>query len=218
MTQNPWADLPAAPPYVLDCDRRAIERFNKTASDRHRIRLDALPEPLIGRHDAPLVLLNLNPGYSPEDPEVHARNDVARLIRANLAQETPGFYYFRPAFDGSPGGRWWRQRLGPIVKATSADAVARATLVVELFGYHSIGWKSGCYVPSQAYSAALVQAAVARGAVVIAMRARRPWEQLVPALAVYERLFTLKSVQNVTISPRNCPGGWDAVTNAVTAS
>lgn len=215
MTLNPWPALPDDPPYVLEIDRRAVDRFNKTASDRHHIHLNVLPEPFIGRREAPLVLLNLNPGFSPQDPDVHARDAVRGVVRSNLAHETDGFYYFDPAFDDTPGGRWWRQRLGPIVKATSEAAVSTGTLVVELFGYHSVGWKPGCNVPSQAYGVALVEEAIARGATIVAMRARRPWEQLVPNLVGYDRVFSLNSVQNVTISPRNCPAGWDAVTAAV---
>ena len=143
---------------------------------------------------------------------------MARLIRANLAHDTSGFYYFDPAFDGTPGGRWWRQRLNPLAATTSEHAVAANTLVVELFGYHSIGWKPGCDVASQAYSAHLVETAVKRGATIVTMRARRHWEQLVGALDGYEQLFTLNSVQNVTISPRNCPAGWAAIVAAVTGT
>lgn len=205
---NPWLDLPAEKPYVLPCDRNAVDRFNVRSSERHRIHLEALPEPFIGLPGAPVVLLNLNPGFSTQDPMVHARQDVAALIRANLEHRTTGFYYFERAFDATPGGGWWRQRLGPVVNGASLQAVATRVLVVELFGYHSVGWKAGCNVPSQLYSIELVRSALGRDAIVVAMRARRQWEQLVPELADYGRLYSLNSVQNVTLSPRNCPAGW----------
>ena len=62
MTTNPWVDLPEESPFVLHGDAAAIARFNARANERHRIRLDVLPEPFIGRPDAPLVLLNRTAG------------------------------------------------------------------------------------------------------------------------------------------------------------
>jgi len=112
---NPWLDLSDDPPWVLPVDRAAIERFNVTAASATKICLDALPEPFIGDPDAPVVLLNLNPGLDPEDPFVHTDSTRRRLIRANLAHEEIEyrFYYFDPAFDDTPGARWWRHHSPP---------------------------------------------------------------------------------------------------------
>lgn len=211
---NPWADLPLHPPFVLAADSASIERSNRTATERYRIRLECLPEPFIGSPEGRLVLLNLTPGFSEADPEVHAREEVRSLIRSNLVHETNAFYYFGPAFDGTPGGVWWRRRLNPLVEAVGQGAVAAGTLVVELFAYHSVGWKS-CRVPSQLYGAELVRQALHRDAVVVAMRALRHWRELVPELGVHAQLFTLNSAQNVTVSRRNCPSGWVSIVNAL---
>jgi len=44
----------------------------------------------------------------PEDPFVHKDSTRQRLIRGNLGHEEIEypFYYFDPAFDGTPGARW----------------------------------------------------------------------------------------------------------------
>ena len=94
--QNPWVTLPATPPYVFPDDAEAIGRFNKTADDSYRYHLDILPEPFLGRPDAPVVLLNLNPGYSGDEERFHHLDDYFReTALANLAhreQEYP-FYF-----------------------------------------------------------------------------------------------------------------------------
>jgi hypothetical protein len=51
------------PPYVYAMDNLAVDAFNAHARDEHRIHTDVLPEPFLGRKDAPIVLLNLNPGF-----------------------------------------------------------------------------------------------------------------------------------------------------------
>ena len=62
--QNPWGDLPQTAPFVLACDKQAIDDFNRTATSEHTIYLDLLPEPYAGNPEARIMLLNLNPGYS----------------------------------------------------------------------------------------------------------------------------------------------------------
>jgi hypothetical protein len=213
---SPWAELPASPPFVLSCDETAISSFNRRASERHHVHLDALPEPFIGDPLAPIVMLNLNPGFHPRDPEVHARPDAAALIRANLEHRGRAFYYFDSVFDDSPGGEWWRQRLGPLIRATNKESVETSVFVVEAFGYHSVSWKPGCHVPSQRYSERLVQQALARQAVIICMRAKQQWLSAVPELNAYPLFFGLNSVQNVTVSERNCPAGWGHLVERLT--
>jgi len=70
-------------------------------------------------------------------------------------------------------------------------------------------------VPSQEYGFALVRDAIARDAVIVVMRSLARWLAAVPELAGYSRRFGLRSVQNVTISPKNCPDGYAAVIDAL---
>jgi len=62
--RNPWTDLPATAPFVLPCDKEAIEAFNASAKPDHTIHTEVLPAPFVGNPTAPIVLLNLNPGYT----------------------------------------------------------------------------------------------------------------------------------------------------------
>lgn len=102
--QNPWTRLPDAAPYVLPEDAEFIERFNRTARPEHRFHLDDLPEPFLGAADAPVVLLNLNPGHAAHNVENHRRPEFQGANRAQLElrpTEYP-FYLLDPAvhFDG----------------------------------------------------------------------------------------------------------------------
>ncbi len=133
---------PSAPAVRARAHCASIERFNRWATERYRIRLECLPGPFIGSPERHLALLNLNPGFSEADPEIHAHGEVTSLIRSNLVHETNAFYYFDPAFDETPGGAWWRRRLNPLVEAVGQGPVATGTPVVELFAYHSVRWKS----------------------------------------------------------------------------
>jgi hypothetical protein len=61
---------------------------------------------------------------------------------------------------------------------------------------------------SQQYSFTLVNQALNRNAAIVVMRAKRRWEDAVPRLAGFPRLFTLNSQQNVAISRKNCVEGF----------
>jgi len=216
---NPWVHLDASAPFVLPEDRALVERFNARASEAHGLRLDVLPEPFVGRPDAPVVLLALNPGYSDEDPALHAVPSFAARLRANLAHEPQPypFYFLNPSNEGS-GRRWWRRKLKALLDEFPEVRVAEALLCVEYFPYHSRIYKSSApLLPSQEYGFELVRSAVARGAVVVAMRARRVWCAAIPQLELPGRLLSLRNPQNVAVSLRNCPDGFERIRSAVAA-
>jgi hypothetical protein len=175
--------------------------------------LDLLPEPFVGSLDAPVVLLNLNPGFSAEDHAAHAevgfRSAVLRTLR-HEPQPYP-FHYLDPA-GISPGHRWWHQRLGQVLAQFPAEHVASRLLCIEYFPYHSLKFAHAALrLPSQEYSFELARQAVARNSVVVLLRGNELWLGAVPALASHSKLFHLRSRQNVTLSPRNCPGGFERV-------
>lgn len=92
------------------------------------------------------------------------------------------------------------------------DAVANRVLCVEYFPYHSQRYGSRVpRVPSQDYGFGLVRDAIDREAAIIVMRFARRWEEAIPELAGSGRRFHLRNVQNVCISPKNCPDGYAAV-------
>ena len=163
-----------------------------------------------------LVLLGLNPGFEEPDPEVHARPEFQTLLRNNYS-EVPSnfpFYFLDPTFE-SPRRRWWEGRLRWLLEKCDAKALARSILCVEYFPYHSRRFHhASLQLPSQQYRFGLARSGIARGAIVIIMRARKLWISRVPELAKYSRAFTLNSPQNVVVSPRNC-AGFDAIVSAI---
>jgi hypothetical protein len=214
---NPWSRLPTSRPFVLDEDRDAVARFNVSADERVRIHDELLPEPFLGRPEAPVVLLGLNPGFSEEDLRWHRDASFVGASRRNLVHahlEYP-FYLLDPAHE-SPGLRWWSRKLAALIVATNRPTVAHAILCVEYFPYHSSRFRHRkLSLSSQRYSFALVEAAIARKALVVLMRGERIWFGAVPALASYERLLRLRNVQNPTVTRNNLPDGYDGVLAAM---
>ena len=203
---NPWLALPLIAPYVLDSDRAAIEIFNIHASEQHRIRTEIVPEPFLGSPDAPVVLLNLNPGFTEHDLQLHKRPQFVESSRKCLRHESQPYPFFLldPANDG-PGHRWWSRKLRPLIDRFGARHVAQNVLCVELFPYHRVRFGGAkLRLPSQPYSFHLVESALDRRALVVFMRSKRLWIAAVPRLEGYGRICTTRSVQNPTISERNC--------------
>ena len=207
---NPWLELPNTGPYVLKSDTFAIDAFNATASEDHRIHLEILPEPFLGVPTADIVLLSLNPGFSPEEEKFHHLDDYFRTVAlANLAHEEQPFpFYFLEPRKKSPGHDWWQKRLGSLIELFGHRAVAHNVLCLEFFPYHSKKYSPKTpMVPSQSYTFALLEAAIERDAVIIGMRSLDRWFDAVPKLADYT-IHKLNSTQAVYVSPNNCPTGY----------
>jgi len=71
--QNPWAELsPNGGAYLLDVDREQIEQYSTVQVEGAKLVLESVPEPFIGNpRTANVVLLLLNPGHSPDNPQAH---------------------------------------------------------------------------------------------------------------------------------------------------
>lgn len=137
LSVNPWLAVPRQPPYLLPCDRAAIDEYNSKTREISAIQLDVLPEPFVGVATAPVVLLNLNPGFDDRDPEVHVRPEFQAILRNNYAQSsTPyPFYFLDPAFE-SPGRQWWERKLRWLLEEFEPKELARSIQCVEYFPYH----------------------------------------------------------------------------------
>jgi hypothetical protein len=219
--QNPWTRLPECEPYVLRDDRELIEQFNVDAAEAHRVRLDLVPEPYLGRPDAPIVLLNLNPGAGEQraSPEAlaHSSPEFRRRSFSSLRHESRPypFYLLDPAVK-MPGNAWWTQKLKWWIRDTSLLDVASHVACVELHPYHSLRYSHRMpRVPSQEYSFELVRRALHRGAHIVFMRARRQWLSVIPELAAYAHVSELSSKQNVCLSPRNLGDRYEVLLEAL---
>ena len=204
---NPWVEVPAEPPYVLPCESELIRRYNERHSvEKYRLQLNVLPEPFIGTETAPVVLLNLNPGFAAPDPADHERQDFQSLLRNNYrhsCSEFP-FYSLDPHFENG-GRKWWEEKLKPLIDVCGQKAVSRSLLCIEFFPYHSRRFGNRSFrVPSQQYGFHLARLAIDRGAVVIVMRGRSLWTKEIPELKTYSPMCALNNPQNVVVSRRNC--------------
>ena len=213
---NPWNALPASAPFVLPSDAREIQQFNARAAFEHLIHLEIVPEPFLGNPSAPVVLLNLNPGFVDTDRTVHLDPVFNAAAIANLEHRHPSypFYLLDPAFP-SPGQDWWKRKLRVLIDNAGLRSVANNVFVVEIHGYHSRRFAPTLRLPSQAYTRRLVLDAIARNAKLIVMRGRRPWESLVPELSAARSLAFVRNVQNPTISPGNLPNDFTDILSAV---
>jgi hypothetical protein len=223
---NPWKDLPDQPLFVLDADRAIINAHNKQfeESSSYYVHISVLPEPFLGRPDAPVVLLNLNPGWNEEkDPSNHSRPEFIKRNRENLlhvSSEYP-FYLLDPSLRPNRT-EWWDKRLGDLIdaigsKTVGPKAVAQNVLCVEYFPYHSKRYKKCERLPSQDYSFALAKDAVERDAVILLMRGKQRWTNAVPSLSSYKRLFFPSSFQCAYISRNNYSAGFDAAVAEIKA-
>jgi hypothetical protein len=85
-------------PYVSEADKPAIAAFNDHARDEYRIQTDVLPEPFLGRKDAPIVLLNPNPGFDERAYLTYETPYARDAWRKNVLHEPLAypFYFLDP--------------------------------------------------------------------------------------------------------------------------
>lgn len=228
---NPWRAFPhigedplpmdREEEHVLPADRQALLEHNRRlANDTYRIRWEVLPLPYLGRPDAPVVLLNLNPGYSDEDIEFYSQEKVRGLWKRNLLHEDLEypFWLLDPRLLQNDGACWWRDKLRFLIEVASLRRVANRIFCIELFPYPSRKYhrmKSDHPLVSQEYSFYLVRQAMRNGAIVVVLRSYDLWKKEVPGLAGYSLCYPLKNPQNVVLTPGNCPGGFEVIEKAV---
>lgn len=134
---KPWSALPNEPDYVLPEDAADVAVFNRSARPEHRLHLELLPEPFLGNLDAPIVLLNLNPGFVSEDVEHHKQPTFIARSLDNLLHRPAKFPFFLldPNIT-APGNQWWTRRLRSLTACCDLETVARRVLCVEFVPYH----------------------------------------------------------------------------------
>ena len=224
--KNPWEALPKKAPYILPTDRATITAFNQRASERFGIVEHLMPVPYLGSPEAPVVLLNLNPGYHPDDETRQVTPRFVRASRECLAHDTKkfpfGFYFLDPLIEGTdddmgPGTRWWCKGVFPrLLEDFGNEVLARTFFCVEYFPYRSHEFRHlGNVLESQEYSFELVRAAMRRRALIIILRSGPRWCDAIPELARYARAFSLNSLRNPRLSPRNCPDGFPHILRAL---
>ncbi len=219
--KNPWLRLTPKAPFVLPSDRGAIDSFNLQAAEGDRLNVKLLPIPFLGRPDAPIVLLNLNPGYHPHDDKLQKQPRFMQACRRCLKHTDDAFPFFflDPKIEGSepgPGHRWWSRILRPLLDDNAPSFLSRALLCVEFFPYSSHRFKSlRTILDSQLYGFQLVRAAIQRGAIIVVMRSRGLWFDAIPELLTYKKVYITKNPRNPVVSNANLPDGFKQITRAL---
>lgn len=216
---NPWKKIPESKPFILPEDLEFINRHNKNIrDDNYKILTHLLPDPFMGRKDAPVILLNLNPGYNGTEDKLHTRKDFIEMCKANLFHNQSDYplYYFNLELRKTQGYIWWKKHAGcsnGIITYVGEKSFVENTLVTEYFPYHSrkFNFKFKEKLPSQQYTKYLVENGINQGAIFIIMRAKREWEFLVPMLKTYDYVYTLKNPQGGWLSKNNIIGDFDLI-------
>ncbi len=196
--QNPWTDLPNSPPFIAPADADALARLERGIIGDTQLRFDFLPQPWTGRpSDATVIVLALNPGFSPSDYDELQNADYAEQWRLALTFQTrTPFYFLDPAFQDTGGYRWWARRLRDLIDIAGIDAVAQRVMCIEHFPYKSKSYRPlGETLPSQHYSFDLVREAIRLGKAIVVMRSERVWLESVPELRE-SRYIRLSNHQN----------------------
>jgi hypothetical protein len=201
--QNPWLSISrSSERKYLEQDEAPLLDFNKRNIGKPtELRFELLPEPFVGTPNAPVWLLNLNPGFD----EVELYQDEQFIIRQerNLKFDSPNFWYLDTSSALSPGGRYWQKKLSSVVKDCPEDTLSRNIFCLEFFPYHSKKFKPTKILPSQEFSAKLLRRAMALGKQIILLRSLSHWVKLVPELQEYP-LHRLNSSQNISFTRKNC--------------
>lgn len=217
-TVNPWTRPLCEPPYVLPEDRAVVDRWNASldAGDPKRIELHVLPEPFLGYHDAPVLVLMANPGSVPADRRID-RGWLTEANQRSLAAPcgTP-MYCLDDRAATFPGGQWWREATrGLLAPGRTFADLARKILVVQYHGYHSARPSPLWELPSQDFAVSLVTRAMSRDAAIIIGTASPFWRSHVPGLSSYRSLVAKNSPQTRSLSPGNLGIGYQTVAAAL---
>jgi hypothetical protein len=203
--QNPWIKLPSSAPYVLPSDMSLLQAFNTTVSVKHQYDLSLFPEPFFGKASASVVVLTLNPGWSPNDAGTHAQPAFALQSRHSLNRQLAPypFLHLQPN-SNTPGSVWWRSRARELIDEVGFDAAAKGISCVQLMPYHSPEYSTRSpRLPSQIYSFNLVRSAIQRGAEIVIMRSRALWYSAIPELRDYTHLHIAKNPRAPYLSRGN---------------
>lgn len=219
---NPWRQLPNSPDYLLEIDREQVTAHNRRPGLRHdhRIRLEVIPEPFTGQPEAPVVLLNLNPGFEEADIVNYSPPHRSRMMRAALTHQLDpesAFWHLTPEFAGTGAGRWWTAKLNPLIGKVGRDAVRAGIQVIEYFPYKSKRYKDlKRRLPSQEYGFHLVRKAIDREALIVVMRSYKRWLSAVPEIES-ANVHQLRNPRNVTIGPGNADTSFDDIVRRLRA-
>ena len=241
---NPWLKIsPCDMDKISDGDEGLLGTYiNKCQnSSENRSSLNLWPEPYVGDPNAPVYLLNGNPGYSNFDHLFTEDKEYVDFAKKNIEHKSlyplNDFLYFniihtRGIVHG--GSLWWKEKTSFVRNELCGNYPY--VFDVEYSPYHS---KNG-QMPNQKnleqtnayrYTDKLLLAAIKADKLFVIMRKQKEWMERLERIASsnnhilnYDNILMLSSVNNVCISQKNvkyCPktnpfqtiSAWDKLIN-----
>ena len=227
--RNPWLDLDLRSSsdsrYVHPADEAVVQAYSaKRRGPEYGLATHLLPEPWVGRLNAPVVMLLDNPGLSDHESDPHwTPSDALRhRAQASLRQKRLDhpYYWLDDEVSDTEGYGVAVDRLKRVIADVGPEAVGTNLVTLSAHPYHSCSFDDRLRtLPSQRFSVAALRRAIANDALVVILRARKYWYTAVPELEQHDirgRVLRSNSPQNVTITPRNLDD-YDALCKALTA-
>ncbi|HRY36346.1 MAG TPA: hypothetical protein P5230_00485 [Candidatus Magasanikbacteria bacterium] len=214
--KNPWIELTKnfRSPYILQEDRKAIEKYNKKAKSDYKIAVGSLPIPFIGDpFKAKVIFLQLNPGLDWPIGFENQKDDF--IIRdkkykeenlKNLLHKKMKFPFFdlNPDYRLYGGFRYWTKVLSSFIKEKKDyKIISKNICCLEYFPYHSKKFDHGnIKLKNQEYLVYLLNKIIKKKNIqIIMMKGEKWWLKLVPELR--GKYIKLKSTRNVILSKNN---------------
>lgn len=198
--RNPWGSLTKRAPYVLQEDAPIVRVHNRQRdlNEAHEILLDEPPEPFLGPMDAPVVVLQLNPGVA-HGFETSERDALCAGLSNPAAIRSHPLIEYRNA--------WWSK----LVKAHATEAplgrIATRVQSIEYFPYRSASFGFGhLRAPSQEFGFHLARRALKRRAEIVITRGARYWYGAVPELFEHPHVHVVRNLRSASLSAVNLGG------------
>jgi hypothetical protein len=217
---NPWSETDQTNELqrIPFDDIVRIETYNDNVSHEHHKMHDVAhqltPEPFHGDAlNAPIVLLQANPGFGANDVVDFKRQDWCESMQLNLQLQHEKMDYpftpLDPKFSSTTSsGKYWSMILKALIKESNVESVSKNVAVVELFPWHSQQFCSGkmfdFLYPSQTtlFNHRLVQLAIDDpDRIVICCRGSREWKMVTQRDTA--KLIHVRNNRKPYISPAN---------------
>lgn len=222
---NPWIEFVKELDnnnLVLKEEHKVISEFNSVTKEDYQIHTEIMPAPFMGDvHNAPILLLMLNPGYNKDEEERKFYITYGHFWKNEIQhiQSIPNFPLFCLDNTYSQYSDYWKNKLKPIISISDIETVAKNICQIQFFPYHSEKYKSiskkilekngfDKYLISQEYNFHLVRQCIKRNAFIILTRSKKEWFEAIPELKNYKNLFFTRNPRNPSISLKNCPEGY----------
>lgn len=222
-TENPWLNI-SWENTIAECDKKAIEEFNKGKDSELKVDTELLPEPFTGDIETcKVVILNLNPGISDGDELFKGNQQLLDLTQKTLKHQLGHSMWFDEIRDSNgelhPGCKWWksrtktlRQKLGG-ENSRNDDGKYLKMFVLEFFPYHTRNASEFPELASDKYRNYLLNKAMEAGKLIVIMRGARLWggidamtadgKTLGDKLSEYGNLLILRNKQGAYLTPHN---------------